>query len=428
MMKSNAMSQQNWDVVVLGGGDAGVLAAISASKVGARTLLIEKNGILGGTVTTAGVNFPGLFFAWGKQIINGPCWDAVLRTVELGGAVLPQIQYQPKHHYDEQISLNPFIYSYVLDEAVKHANVSLLLHTMFSGLEAAEDGVTIYLTKREGSCSIKAKIIVDATGDAAAVGLLNLPRVKSTSVQPATLIHDLSGYDPDELDMNKLKQQVHEWITSGRLKKEDFQGDNIIYSLKSRRIFMHLSGQNADTSAGKSLLEQQARGALMRIILCLREFPGLEKLSVSYCAPECGVRETYRIIGETSITAEEYVNGVLYDDAICYCFYPIDRHIPEGIHQVFLKPGIIPTIPYRALIPKGAKRILTAGRCIAGDADANSAYRVQAPCMATGQAAGVAAALASARGCTVQQVPYSAICENLKKMGAIIPTQSSLLD
>lgn len=420
--------KQEWDVLVIGGGAAGVFAAIAASKTGAKTLLIEKNGVLGGTITMAGVNFPGLFFAWGKQIIGGPCWDAILRTVDLGGATLPRISFQPEHHYDEQISLNTFIYSYVLDEATENSGVHVLLHTAIGSLQPIDDGYLATLSQREGISCIKTKTIVDATGDAAAVGLLNLPRVKSTSVQPATLIHNLSGYNPNELDMNKLKQQVHEWITSGRLKKEDFQGDNIIYSLKSRRIFMHLSGQNADTSAGKSLLEQQARGALMRIILCLREFPGLEKLSVSYCAPECGVRETYRIIGETSITAEEYVNGVLYDDAICYCFYPIDRHIPEGIHQVFLKPGIIPTIPYKALIPKGAKRILTAGRCIAGDADANSAYRVQAPCMATGQAAGVAAALASARGCTVQQVPYSAICENLKKMGAIIPTQSSLLD
>ena len=420
-MENNQNPEQEWDVLVVGGGTSGVFAAIAAAKTGAKTLLIEKNGILGGTITMAGVNFPGLFFAWGKQIISGPCWDAILRTVELGGAILPHICPEPVHHYDEQISLNSFIYSYVLDEATAKSGVHVLLHTVLGALTPTNDGYLAVLSQREGLNSIKAKTIVDASGDAAAVGLLNLPRVKSTSVQPATLIHNLSGYRPEEIDMNKLKQQIRIWTAAGRLKKEDFQGDNIIYSLKSKRIFMHLSGQNADTSAGKSLLEQQARSALMRIILCLREFPGLENLTVSYCAPECGVRETYRIIGETNITAEEYINGFLYHDAVCYCFYPIDRHIPEGIHQIFLEPGIVPTIPYRALIPKGAKRIIAAGRCIAGDADANSAYRVQAPCMATGQAAGVAAALASAKGCTMQQVSFQAICENLKKIGAIIP-------
>lgn len=113
-----------------------------------------------------------------------------------------------------------------------------MLHTAIGSLQPVDDGYLATLSQREGISCIKAKTIVDATGDAAAVGLLNLPRVKSTSVQPATLIHDLSGYDPDELDMNKLKQQVHEWITSGRLKKEDFQGDNIIYSLKSNDAFL----------------------------------------------------------------------------------------------------------------------------------------------------------------------------------------------
>jgi hypothetical protein len=414
---------QEWDVLVVGGGAAGVFAAISAAKTGAKTLLIEKNSVLGGTITTAGVNFPGLFYAWGKQIISGPCWDAISRTVELGGAVLPTFSPAPKYHYDEQISLNNFIYSFVLDEMSERAGVTVLLHTTLGALQPAEDGYFATLSQREGLSCIKAKTIVDATGDAAAVGLLNLPRVKSASVQPATLIHNLSGYDPDKLDMDLLKKRICGWISEGRLKKEDFQGDNIAYSLKTRRIFMHLSGQEADTSAGKSLLERQARSSLMRIVLCLRNFPGLEKLTVSYCAPECGVRETFRIVGEKNITVEEYINGVVYDDAICYCFYPVDRHIPEGIHQIFLKPGVIPTIPYGALIPKGASRILAAGRCISGDADANSAYRVQAPCMATGQAAGVAAALAAVKGCTVQQVPYQEICEKLKTIGATVPTR-----
>ena len=84
------------DVVVIGGGTAGVFAAISAAKNGVKTMLVEKNSTLGGTVTTGGVNFPGLFFAWGKQIIAGPCWDAIMRTVELGGAVLPSFRHEQK--------------------------------------------------------------------------------------------------------------------------------------------------------------------------------------------------------------------------------------------------------------------------------------------------------------------------------------------
>ena len=78
------------DVVVAGGGTAGVFAAISAARTGAKTILIEKNSILGGTMTVANINFPGLFFAWGKQIIDGPCWEFIERTIKLGGAIVPE--------------------------------------------------------------------------------------------------------------------------------------------------------------------------------------------------------------------------------------------------------------------------------------------------------------------------------------------------
>lgn len=104
------------DVVVVGGGTAGVFAAISAARTGAKTILIEKNSMLGGTITAAAVNFPGLFFAWGNQIIDGPCWEAIERTIELGGARMPKISCQPVNHWEEQILLNRFVYTYVLNE------------------------------------------------------------------------------------------------------------------------------------------------------------------------------------------------------------------------------------------------------------------------------------------------------------------------
>lgn len=419
--------EQIWDVLVVGGGAAGVFAAIAAAKNGAKTLLIEKNSVLGGTITTAGVNFPGLFHAWGEQIIGGPCWDAILRTVELGGATIPPIQFQPVHHYDEQISVNEFIYSYVLDESLSQSGAVALLHTTLGALKQTEDGILVLLAKREGLSCIKVKTIVDATGDAAAAAMMGYPRIKSTSVQPATLIHDLTGYDPSALNPALIQTYTDQWIAEGQLKREDFQGNGMLSSLKAQRIYMHLSGQDADSSEGKTLLEQRARQNLMRIIRCIKKIPGLENLTVSHCALECGVRETFRIVGEKTITAENYINGVVYDDAVCYSFYPIDRHIPEGIYQVFLKPGIVPTIPYGALIPQGSQRLLAAGRCISGDADASSAYRVQASCMAIGQVAGTAAAMASRQNCNVQQIPYKELCDNLQKIGAIVPDAIPIL-
>lgn len=93
---------RKFDVAVIGGGTAGVFAAISAARTGAQTLLVEKNSMLGGTVTVAKVDFPGLFFAWGKQIIDGPCREAIKRAEALGGAKIPEVSYKPKKHWQCQ--------------------------------------------------------------------------------------------------------------------------------------------------------------------------------------------------------------------------------------------------------------------------------------------------------------------------------------
>lgn len=143
--------EQEWDVVIIGGGAAGTFAAVTAASVGAKTLLVERNGTLGGTITAAGVNFPGLFFAWGKQIIGGPCWQSILRTVELGGALLPSIQFQPKHHYDEQVLVNGFTYSYVLDQCLRQSGAEVLLHTALGAIQEISDGFLVLLGKASGA-------------------------------------------------------------------------------------------------------------------------------------------------------------------------------------------------------------------------------------------------------------------------------------
>ena len=108
-----------YDVVVAGAGTAGVFAAISAARSGAKTLLIEKSSMPGGTVTNAGVDYPGLFHAWGKQIIDGPCYEAIIRAKNLGGAVIPEIEEEPKAHWTMQIKLNRFIFTVVCEEMFK---------------------------------------------------------------------------------------------------------------------------------------------------------------------------------------------------------------------------------------------------------------------------------------------------------------------
>ena len=162
---------------------------------------------------------------------------------------------------------------------------------------------------------------------------------------------------------------------------------------------------------------------ILRVVNFYKDIKGLENLHVSFVAEETGVRETNRILGESIITAEDYINGKLYSDSVCYAFYPIDLHVMNGIEQEFHKENVVSKIPYTALIPKGSKRLLVAGRCMSSDTMANSGLRVEAPCMATGQAAGCAAAIAAARGINVMDVEYTELCLKLEAIGAIVPKE-----
>ena len=121
------------------------------------------------------------------------------------------------------------------------------------------------------------------------------------------------------------------------------------------------------------------------------------------------------------ITVDDYTSGRVFDDAVCHAFYPVDLHTKTGVKPKPLKPGMVPTIPLRALVPKGSSNILVAGRCVSSDRLANSGLRVQAACMAMGQAAGVAAALAAKKNTTPLQVPLQEIRQTLAKHEAIVP-------
>jgi hypothetical protein len=146
-----------------------------------------------------------------------------------------------------------------------------------------------------------------------------------------------------------------------------------------------------------------------------------EKKRLMHLQPEAGFRESFRILGETVITVDDYTSGRLFDDAVSFAFYPVDLHTKDGVKPAPLRPGIVPTVPLRALIPKKNRNIIVAGRSVSSDRLANSGLRVQAACMAMGQAAGAAAALAAANGTTPLDVPSAGLHRLLREHGAIVP-------
>ena len=125
-LKVKKEADMYFDVAVAGGGSAGVFAAISAARTGVSTVLLERSSMLGGTATNGGVNFPGLFHAYGKQIISGPCWEAIERCDKLGGAKIPKIVERPENHWELQISIDRNIYNRVLEEMCRESGVRIM--------------------------------------------------------------------------------------------------------------------------------------------------------------------------------------------------------------------------------------------------------------------------------------------------------------
>jgi hypothetical protein len=417
-----------FDVIVAGGGPAGICAAVQAARAGARTLLVEKTGLLGGTTTSAGVNFPGLFHAHGRQVIAGIGWDLLARAVREGGDTLPDFK-RDHHgsHWRHHVAVNVAVYAALADELVDKAGVTLLLHTLPAAVRQNADGSwALDLCCKEGMRQVSARILVDATGDANLAALAGCRLEHSRRLQPATLMMQASGYDPYRLDFRSLEEALARAVRRREISYADFGRKE-----KACEAFLcargrnrnHIPGMDAFSSADRTAIEVAGRQSMLRIIRFFRKQPGLAGFRIDSFGPECGIRETRTIAGRVCVTGRDYCSGRRWPDALCYSYYPIDIHCANGrgIDIRPLRPGVLPTVPRRALLPAGVKNFLVAGRCLSSDHVANSALRTQAGCMATGQAAGALAALAARAGCDPEQLPLGKVRALLRKHGAIVP-------
>jgi hypothetical protein len=369
------------DVLVVGGGTAGTIAAIQAGRAGASVMILERGSQLGGTMTTGGVAFPGLFDAWGKQIIAGIGWELVKACVELDQGSFPDFAKVPQRHFQNQVFINQFLYAILAEEQCAQAGVQIAYYEFPQAIAKTDEGWQVdcagFGTKRRVSC----RQIIDCTGGAEVVGLAGLPRLRDDERQPGSYLFMMGkAHEPG-------RNQIH-------------------------RLYVH----GADSTNSRTATHANLTGR-KTILAELRQKGG----RLMHLQPETGFRESYRIQGETLITVNDYRSGRKFEDAISYAFYPVDLHTRHGVKPEPLKRGVIPTIPLRALIPKGGRDIIVAGRCVSSDRLANSGLRVQASCMGMGQAAGAAAALAAKAGTTPLEVPLKEVHDLLRAHGAIIP-------
>ena len=416
--------KDNVDILVIGGGTAGTIAAIQAGRTGLRTALIESGSQLGGVTTTGGVSFPGLFHAWGKQIIAGIGWELVTKAVALDSRKLPDFSVPPERHWMHQIRINGPVYAALAEEACTQAGVKLHFYEIPTRVSETDTGWTIETTGKNMRRTIRAKQLIDCTGGANIVGQIGFPRLREEETQPGTLIFKLGGYDVEALDEDVIQTHFSAAIKDGRLQHGDVRNPQvrfISYLQRGGENAQHVLGADASTSDRHTKTNIAGRQSLLRILRFVRSLPGCENACVLKAQAETAVRETYRIVGDMQITHEDYTSGRFFDDAVSYSFYPIDLHDRDGIKPRPLSKGIVPTVPLRALIPKESRNLLVAGRSVSSDRLANSALRVQASSMAMGQAVGAAAALSVRLETTPREVPISDLRELLLSHGAVVP-------
>jgi glycine/D-amino acid oxidase-like deaminating enzyme len=414
--------QLETDILVVGGGTAGSIAAIQAGRTGHQVILLECQSQLGGTVTTAGVAFPGLFFAWGKQVISGVGWELIQNVVEMNGDSLPNFSVpHGREHWKHQIRINPYLYAMLLEEKCVEAGVDVRFYETPTSIAFKDNHWYVETVGKGIRAQIKCKQLIDCSGNAIAASMAGFDVYKEKVTQPGTLMFTLGGYDFESLDLERLKVAYEMAIDRGDLIRGEFRGDIIALLKEKGDNVQHIHGADSTTSETHTAANIQGRESLLKHLRFLKKQPGLGNIKVVDMCTEAGVRETYRIDGLYRVSYEDYITGKVFPDSIAYSYYPVDLHNAEGVVPEQLNEGIVPTIPLRALIPKRSQNFMIAGRAICSDQLANSGLRVQASCMAMGQAAGVAAALAIEKKVSPAHLPINDLKRTIQNYGGIVP-------
>ncbi|MBR9777529.1 MAG: FAD-dependent oxidoreductase [Cytophagales bacterium] len=416
------------DILIVGGGTAGVVAAIQAGRAGAKTTLVESGSQLGGTTTTGGVSFPGIFHAWGKQVIGGIGWELVMEAVSLNDDILPNFSIIPNNttirHWRHQVTVNPALYALIAEEKCMEAGVNIHYYETPTSIEF-KDGKWFVKTVGKGlSNEIICDQIIDCTGNATAASIAGFKLLREEDTQPGSFVFRIGGYDLEKLDLSKIPKEYHSRLKQNMLINSDVKVESSVNNFPptSPYNYVYVHGADSSTSELHTKANLEGRASLLQLIRKLRTFPGCEKIKLLDARPETAIRETYRIDGLYKITHNDYVTGKVFEDSLSYSFYPIDLHRNgKSIYQEFLKEDVVATIPLRALIPKNSQNFLVAGRCLSSDRLANSALRVQASCMGMAQAAAAAAVLAIKHKVTPANVPLPELKNMLKEHGGIVP-------
>jgi len=433
------------EVIVAGGGTAGIIAAIAAARSGVKTILIEKEGFLGGALTGTYCTQPGLFGDSNEhQIIKGIGWELIERMEKKGAAIVNRKNWK--------VQIYPEAIKDIAVEMVIESGVILYLYSWISDVVMDNNRIdSIIIQNKSGRQVIKGKVFIDTTGDADLAYLAGVPTekldadnlwqtsvdLKVCNIDPVKVI-EWSNENEDEIMTDEIPELMDEY--NGIYPMFEF----IIYAddtellpgkpgikhkgpIPTVKLMIHhtLSRVQGSVELDGTDVKQltcgkiEARRRALEHLKNLKEtIPGFEDAIIigeSYL----GVRESRRIIGDYIIKIDDLHNNARFDDVVALNCRPLDRHLKGEIFEISFLEGNH-DIPLKALIPQKITNLLVAGRCISSDHDANASLRGAATCMATGHAVGAASALAAKQNGLIRNI-------DIKTLQSILINQNAVL-
>jgi hypothetical protein len=415
------------DLVVIGGGSAGMAAAVTAARLGLRTTLIEEMGFLGGMSTGGCVGtFCGFYLrdpsgdlvrlvggfpaeVMDRLAAEGQCYGPVpFKTT----AAVPYVPWGVKRLYDGMIDAEPLL--------------DLVLHARFIRAVAREHVIeAAVVATRAGLAAYRAPFFIDASGDAMLARAAGVAVERGETIQyPSMMFYmqhvDLERALPALFDLNDLLERH---FTSDQLPR---RSGNVIPTGRPGEVLVAMSrvaiaGKPVDGADPVELTrgELVGREQAERCAAFLRQhMPGFAEAFLSDTAPRLGLRETRRIRGRYRLTEDDVLGGRRFDDGVCRAAWPIELHVADGRTEWrLLDDGLWYTVPYRCLLPDDIDNLAVVGRCVSASREAFASVRVIGPCMGEGQAAAAAVSLALPDARALARVDVDALRAQLDGLG-----------
>lgn len=425
-----------YDVVVLGGGPAGIAAAVAAARGGRSTLLVERYGFLGGMGTAAGVtNFCGLHanvHGEIRQVVRGVADELLARIDALGGLNTPHMIFGriAAQAYDTSA------YKIAADELVASAGAKLLFHALACGVVKESDRTlgALLLETKSGRVAVKARAFIDCSGDGDLAAWAGAAWDKGDGhggmLYPSTMFR-MNAVDPQRAGeawktIPQLMQQAeaagrHRFPRKGaivRPQKSGIEWRVNVTQLANER------GQAMDGTDARELSEAEVLGRqqVASVAKFLKEVPGFERSYLVEIAPQVGIRETRRVRGLYMLSEADVVSCADFDDTVGVNGWPLELHVQGDVQWRWPAEGSrgFNQLPYRMTVPPALDNLWVAGRCASMTHEAQSAARVTGACFVMGQAVGTAADLALRSGASAAAVPVASLQSRLEAQGAFL--------